>query len=84
MVLVWRITDDSPNFLPAKLFHYTVLYYLQYNIYLCVSFATPDDDDSATTTDDDDSATTPDDDDSGTTPDDDDSATTDDDSEVPK
>ena len=29
MALVWRITDDlpnSPNFLPAKLSHYTVLY----------------------------------------------------------
>ena len=25
MVLVWQITDDSPNFLPAKLFCYTVL-----------------------------------------------------------
>jgi len=25
MVLVWRITHDSPNILPAKLFCYTVV-----------------------------------------------------------
>jgi len=25
MVLVWQIKDDLPNFLPAKLFRYTVV-----------------------------------------------------------
>jgi len=35
MVLVWQITDDSPNspnFLPAKLSCYTVWYYISRNI----------------------------------------------------